>query len=132
MKFTEDRDALREAVSESGQTRFFAGTDSAPHTTKATECGCAAGCFTGNCAPQLYAMAFEAAGLALDTDAGQRSFENFLCLNGPAFYRLPTATERFAMIRTPATMSPLETPAGPVIPLPLGMNLELAWSLTNV
>jgi len=39
VKFDRDRAALRAAVTEPGQSKFFAGTDSAPHTTKATECG---------------------------------------------------------------------------------------------
>jgi dihydroorotase len=130
VKFEEDRDALRSAVNAEGQSKFFAGTDSAPHTTKATECGCAAGCFTGNCAPQLYAMAFEAAGADLATETGRRLLENFLCLNGPAFYRLPAAKERFTLTRKRSESAILETPAGPVTPLPLGMNLEMDWSLT--
>ena len=86
VKFEADRAALREAVLSPGQTRFFAGTDSAPHTTKATECGCAAGCYTGGCAPQLYAMAFEEAGADLGTEEGHSAFERFLCTNGPVFY----------------------------------------------
>lgn len=130
VKFGDDRDALRQAVTAPGQTRFFAGTDSAPHTTKATECGCAAGCFTGNCAPQLYAMAFEAAGTDLASPGSQAAFENFLCLNGPAYYRLAAATGRFTLSREPSASRLLDTPAGPVTPLPAGMNLELDWSLT--
>lgn len=129
VKFEEDRDALRQAATGKGQTKFFAGTDSAPHTTKATECGCAAGCFTGDCAPQLYAMAFEAAGVNLASAGGRQLFENFLCLNGPAFYRLEAARERFTLLRQPSHSKTIDTPAGPVTPLPLGMNLELEWSL---
>ena len=131
VKFEADREALREAVTRPGQARFFAGTDSAPHTTKATECGCAAGCFTGGCAPQLYAMGFEAAGCDLAGEPGRRAFEDFLCLNGPAFYRLAPAADRFTLTREPSTSARLDTPAGPVTPLPLGMSLDLDWSLTG-
>ena len=46
LKFEEDRQALRDAVTDPQNTKFFAGTDSAPHTQKATPCGCAAGCYT--------------------------------------------------------------------------------------
>jgi dihydroorotase len=130
VKFKEDRDALRKAVTQPGQSKFFAGTDSAPHTTKATECGCAAGCFTGGCAPQLYAMGFEAAGMDLGTETGGRVFEDFLCLNGPAFYHLQSASGTFTLTRTPSETIPLDTPAGPVTPLPLGLGLQLSWSLT--
>jgi dihydroorotase len=129
VKFQEDRAALRAAVTAAGQGKFFAGTDSAPHTTKATACGCAAGCFTGGCAPQLYAMAFDEAGADLGTAAGRDAFTRFLCLNGPAFYGFPASRQTFQMQRGSCQMATLETPAGPVTPLPLGLGLELTWRL---
>lgn len=131
VKFQDDRAALRKAVTTPGQTKFFAGTDSAPHTTKATACGCAAGCFTGGCAPQLYAMAFEEAGADLTIPQGQRLFENFLSLNGPAFYGFPASAQRFQMEKAASLTAILETPAGPVTPLPIGLNLELTWRLVE-
>lgn len=131
VKFHDDRAALRDAVTTSCQTKFFAGTDSAPHTTKATACGCAAGCFTGGCAAQLYAMAFEEAGVDLSTSEGQARFENFLSLNGPAFYGFPASTQRFQMEKTASQTPILETPAGPVTPLPLGMGIELTWRMVG-
>ena len=131
VKFDEDRDALRAAVARPGQRKFFAGTDSAPHTTKATECGCAAGCFTGGCAPQLYAMAFEAAEVNLETGSGCESFERFLCVNGPEFYGLEAAKEKFVLTKEASESRPLETAAGPVVPLPAGIGLDLTWSLTG-
>ncbi len=132
VKFERDRAALRAAVARSGQSQFFAGTDSAPHTTKATECGCAAGCYTGGCAPQLYAMAFEEAGLDLDSENGRTAFERFLCTNGPAFYDFPVSPETFTLIREPSTTSKLKTAGGNVIPLPTGMDLELTWSIAEL
>lgn len=129
VKFAEDREALRRAVTRPGQRRFFAGTDSAPHTAKATECGCAAGCFTGGCAPQLYAMAFEAAGVELGTDEGRDLFERFLCLNGPEFYGLDAAEGTFTLVREASECGPLETAEGSVLPLPVGMGLKLNWRL---
>jgi dihydroorotase len=131
VKFEADRAALREAVLTPGQTRFFAGTDSAPHTTKATECGCAAGCYTGGCAPQLYAMAFEEAGADLGSAAGRDAFVRFLSTNGPAFYGFPASAETFTLVRTPSTTTPQVTAEGPVIPLPHGMGLTLTWSLES-
>jgi dihydroorotase len=131
VKFQDDRTALREAVTAQGQRKFFAGTDSAPHTTKATACGCAAGCFTGGCAPQLYAMAFEQAGLDLSTPDGQNRFEAFLCHNGPAFYGFPSSAQHFRMQKTPAQCAILETPAGPVTPLPVGLGIELDWQICS-
>ena len=129
VKFDDDRTALRQAATQPGQSKFFAGTDSAPHTTKATDCGCAAGCFTGGCAPQLYAMAFEETGVDLATDAGRSAFERFLCLNGPAFYGFPASSQRFTMEKTVATSAILETPAGTVTPLPLGMGMNMTWAI---
>ena len=94
-------------------------------------CGCAAGCFTGGCAPQLYAMAFEEAGVDFSTAVGQALFERFLSLNGPAFYGFPASTQKFQMENKPSEMALLETPAGPVTPLPVGLGLELTWSLVE-
>lgn len=131
VKFQDDRAALRQVVTTPGQTKFFAGTDSAPHTTKATACGCAAGCFTGGCAPQLYAMAFEEAGVDLGTPEGQTAFERFLSLNGPTFYGFPASTLRFRMEKAPSQTPILETAAGPVTPLPLGMGIELTWRIVG-
>jgi dihydroorotase len=131
VKFQDDRVALRHAVTTVGQTKYFAGTDSAPHTTKATACGCAAGCFTGGCAPQLYAMAFEEAGVDLGTPEGQALLERFLCTNGPGFYGFPVSEQRFQMEKVAQTMTLLETPAGPVTPLPVGMGMELTWRIVG-
>ena len=119
----------RAAVMGENQSQFFAGTDSAPHTTKATECGCAAGCYTGACAPQLYAMAFEAAGCDLFSDAGRAAFERFLCSIGPAFYGFPASEKNFTLRRVPSRTEVHQTADGPVVPLPSGMDLEMTWSL---
>ena len=126
VKFEKDRNALLEAA-KSGNPKFFAGTDSAPHTTKATDCGCAAGCFTGFIAPQLYAQAF---------DLNERNFEafkNFLCLNGPQFYDLPKAQKTFTLEKKENQVNALITSEGQTItPLHLGMGQEkLDWLLTN-
>lgn len=129
VKFQDDRTALRKAITTVGQTKFFAGTDSAPHTTKATACGCAAGCFTGGCAPQLYAMAFEEAGIDLSSAEGRFLFESFLSLNGPAFYGFPASKEHFQMEKAPSKTPLFETPSGPITPLPLGMGIELNWKI---
>ena len=129
VKFDADRAALRAAVTRPGQAKSFAGTDSAPHTVKATPCGCAAGCFTGGCAPQLYAMGFEESGVDLGTAEGSAAFERFLCLNGPAFYGFPVSQRRFRMRRQASECQVLETAAGPVTPLPVGLGLTLTWRL---
>lgn len=130
VKFDDDRQALRDAVTDRANTQFYAGTDSAPHTEKATPCGCAAGCFTGGIAPQLYAQALEEAGVDLSKKEGQLVFEKFLCRNGPAFYGFAVPEKTFTLTRTAGTATALETPDGPVIPLPLGMEQPaLEWSI---
>lgn len=124
VKFDQDRAALRKAVMKKNQNKFFAGTDSAPHTTKCTPCGCAAGCFTGGIAPQLYAMGFEAAGANFTAEKDRQIFARFLCENGRNFYNLPLPNRTFRLIREPGPVSHLMTPEGPVIPLPMGLNSD--------
>ncbi len=130
VKFDADRDAIRNAVTDPDNTKFFAGTDSAPHTTKATPCGCAAGCFTGGVAPQLYAQAFEEAGLDLNDTHAQKSFEKFLCLNGPQFYGLDIPEETFTLMRVESDVETLQCGSESVTPLPLGLGMNtIAWSI---
>jgi dihydroorotase len=67
----------------SGDSRFFLGTDSAPHAQGAKEnaCGCA-GCFSAPAALEMYAEVFEEAGALERLPAFASRF-------GPAFYGLP-------------------------------------------
>ncbi len=82
LKREEDRQALLAAAT-SNDTRFFLGTDSAPHAkhTKENDCGCA-GMFSAHAALELYAEAFEQAG-HLDR------LEAFASERGADFYDLP-------------------------------------------
>ncbi len=130
LKYCEDREALQKAVIAPDNTKFFAGTDSAPHAIKATKCGCAAGCFTGGIAPQLYAQSFELAGLDLGSKNAQEIFTRFLCLNGAYFYDLPISEKIFTLIKKDAPVQNLQTSEGEVTPLPLGLNQKtLPWSI---
>ena len=102
--------ALRAAAT-SGDTRFFLGTDSAPHlaTDKESACGCA-GIFTAINTLSCLAHVFEEEG-ALDR------LEGFASLHGPAYYGLPPNEERIRLVRRndPITVADrVETPAGPV------------------
>ena len=137
VKFEEDRQALRDAVLSPGNTKFFAGTDSAPHAKKASPCGCAAGCYTGGVAPQLYAEAFELAGADFSKPAAQEAFKKFLCAIGPGFYGLPVSKKTFMLVKKEQTVSKLKTPAGDIVPLPLGMKTDdpeqtvtIPWSVS--
>lgn len=79
------QESLVEAAT-SGSSKFFLGTDSAPHarSKKENSCGCA-GAYTAYTALELYAEVFEQAG-ALD------KFEAFASFYGPDFYGLPRNT----------------------------------------
>jgi dihydroorotase len=81
-KREQHRQALLAAAS-GGDRRFFAGTDSAPHSQQAKEsaCGCA-GIYSALSALELYAEAFELAG-------DFTHFENFMSRNGADYYALP-------------------------------------------
>jgi dihydroorotase len=84
--------ALRKAAT-SGSSKYFLGTDSAPHDKSAKEsaCGCA-GIFNAPFALESYAAVFEEEG-ALD------KFEAFASENGPRFYGLPLNEERIILER---------------------------------
>ncbi|MDO4643324.1 MAG: dihydroorotase [Cardiobacteriaceae bacterium] len=82
LKTEKDRQALLSAIA-SGDSRFFMGTDSAPHPqhTKENACGCA-GCYTGHATLPFYAAAFEQAD-ALD------KLPAFASRHGADYYGLP-------------------------------------------
>lgn len=99
------------AAATSGNTKYFLGTDSAPHTDplKENACGCA-GCFTATNTMSCLAQVFEDAG-ALN------QLERFASLNGPEWYELPPNTQTITLTKqdTPVTYpTKIETPDGPV------------------
>ncbi len=134
LKFDEDRAALQAAVTNPHNTQFFAGTDSAPHSKKVTECGCAAGCYTGGIAPQMYAAAFEQAKCNLHKPENKIIFEKFLCRLGAEFYNLPIPTTTFTLKHIPSTIHATQTEQGIIKPLPLGLidaeTAVIEWSIS--
>ncbi|NNK16761.1 MAG: dihydroorotase, partial [Sulfitobacter sp.] len=113
--------ALRAAAT-SGHSRFFLGTDSAPHTdaNKLLPCGCA-GCFTATNTMSILAEVFEQEN-ALD------QLEGFTSLNGPAFYGLPVNEDTITLSRTPPDYPDhIETGDGPVTVFDPQMPLN--WSV---
>ena len=84
--------AVRKAAT-SGSSKFFLGTDSAPHSREAKEsaCGCA-GLFNAPFALESYFQVFE------EEDALDK-FEAFASVNGPSFYGLPINEETVAFKR---------------------------------
>lgn len=81
------------AAATSGSSKFFLGTDSAPHTqaNKENACGCA-GCYTGHAALELYAEVFEA-------ESALEKLEGFASLCGPAFYGMAPNTGRIELVK---------------------------------
>lgn len=82
LKREKHRLALLNAVA-SGSSKFFLGTDSAPHVAskKESACGCA-GIYSGHAALELYAEAFESIGKL-------ELLRGFACEHGADFYGLP-------------------------------------------
>ncbi|HED16718.1 MAG TPA: dihydroorotase [Gammaproteobacteria bacterium] len=113
--------ALLDAI-RSGHPRYFLGTDSAPHAreNKESACGCA-GMYTAHAAIELYATAFEQAGV-LD------KLEAFASLNGPDFYRLPRNTEQITLRRQDWQV-PDNYPMGISTLIPLYAGEHLHWKL---
>ena len=93
------RRAVRAAAC-SGDPRFFLGTDSAPHATRAKEsaCGCA-GIYNAPVALASYMQVF-------DDEHALDQFEAFASLNGPAFYGLSANENRMVLERTGTGTSP--------------------------
>jgi len=86
------RQSLREAAT-SGESKFFLGTDSAPHAihAKETTCGCA-GIYNAPVAMEVYASVFEQMG-RLDR------LEAFASRNGPSFYGLPINSGKITLVK---------------------------------
>ncbi len=103
--------SLREAAT-SGESRFFLGTDSAPHpvSKKESDCGCA-GLFTAANALSCVAHVFEEEGALAN-------LEGFVSLHGPAFYGLQPNAERIRLVKSSEPVSfpaRLDSELGPVV-----------------
>ena len=113
--------ALVEAAT-SDNTRFFLGTDSAPHPAHLKEhaSGCA-GCYTAHAAMELYAEAFEAA-------SALHKLEAFASFNGADFYGLPRNAGTVTLKKE--SWTPPESFAfGEAQLKPLRSGEELQWKL---
>ncbi len=123
LKRESHRQALVEAAT-SGSSKFFLGTDSAPHPRHAKESGCGcAGMYTAHAAIELYTEAFESAG-ALD------KLEGFASFNGPDFYRLPRNEAQITLVKE-AWEVPAKIPFGedPLVPFRAGETIQ--WKLVD-
>lgn len=115
--------ALLEAAT-GGSSKFFLGTDSAPHAQSAKEaaCGCA-GCYTAHAALELYATAFDM------VDALDR-LEAFASFNGPDFYGLPRNTDTVELVRH-AIEVPQQLPLGDTNLIPIAAGETIGWQIRD-
>ena len=123
VKREEHRLAVRRAAA-SGSTKFFLGTDSAPHVVGAKEssCGCA-GLFNAPFALEAYAQVFDEEG-ALDR------LEGFASLHGPAFYGLPV-NEGSVTLERAASQVPDSIGGGLAAVVPYGAGSSFGWRLAD-
>ncbi len=114
---------LMEAAT-SGNPKFFLGTDSAPHSTRAKEtaCGCA-GVYTGHAALEFYAEVFE------QLDALEK-LEAFASHFGPDFYRLPRNRETITLRKQPWDIPP-QLPLGEESLTPLRAGESVGWQVVT-
>ena len=117
------REALVGAAT-SGNSKFFLGTDSAPHArhTKEIACGCA-GIYTAHAAIELYAEAFDQVGCLDRLQAFASEF-------GPAYYQLPRNTDRITLLRR-AQQIPATIPFGNDTLVPFRAESEIAFTMID-
>ena len=117
------RQALLNAVS-SGNTKFFLGTDSAPHLkfTKENACGCA-GIFSAVSAIELYAAVFDELN-ALD------KLEGFASFYGADFYGLERNKSSINLVREDWVV-PEKIIVGDEAIVPLYAGRKIAWHLIS-
>ena len=121
LKREEDRLALVDAAT-SGESSFFLGTDSAPHSLQAKEaaCGCA-GIYNAPLALEWYAEIFEQVD-KLD------KLENFASVFGAEFYGLPLNEERVLLSKKNSVV-PAEHRLGPDYKVkPFCAGETISWS----
>ena len=121
LKRERHRIALVEAAT-SGSSKFFLGTDSAPHTkeNKESACGCA-GMFTAPAAIECYAEIFEQA-------AALEKLEGFASHFGADFYGLPRHNETITLQKQPWKMA--ETlPMSESVIVPFRAGQDINWRM---
>lgn len=124
LKRNTHQQALRAAVA-TGSSKFFLGTDSAPHEKdkKENACGCA-GCYSAWSALELYAQVFEELNV-LD------KLEGFASHHGADFYGLPRNEGTVTLVKEQWQVAKeIILPSGKsIVPFYSGMSLD--WKLKN-
>lgn len=123
LKREEHRWALVAAAT-SGNSKFFLGTDSAPHTrdSKEAACGCA-GIYSAHSAIEIYAEIFEKA-QALD------KLEGFASVHGAAFYGLPVNQSTITLEKQEWRVPEQLGEGGDAI-VPMRAGETLSWKLVG-
>ncbi|PJD96662.1 MAG: dihydroorotase [Legionella sp.] len=123
LKQARDQKALQQAVA-SGNPKFFAGTDSAPHpkTMKEAACGCA-GIYSAPYALAFYAQLFE------QIDQLHR-LNYFMSYYGALFYQLPPNKDCIELIKKPNPV-PLSLSLGAHEVVPMAAGETLPWSVNE-
>lgn len=124
LKHQDDQQALQ-AAAFSGNRKFFAGTDSAPHSIekKETSCGCA-GIYSAPYALACYASVFDQA----DQLA---KLNDFLSCFGAEFYRQPLNSKQLHLSKQPQII-PSSLPFGNQQVIPIAAGEKLEWSIDDV
>ncbi|GAA0859482.1 dihydroorotase [Aliiglaciecola litoralis] len=124
LKRSTHQQALRQAVA-SGSSKFFLGTDSAPHEQERKEsaCGCA-GCYSAWSALELYTHVFEELG-ALD------KLEGFASFHGADFYGLPRNNTQVTLVKQTWTVpESIQLSNGkPIVPFYAGQAVH--WKIAD-
>ncbi len=121
LKKQNDQFALQKAAV-SGNPKFFAGTDSAPHAQhkKETACGCA-GVYSAPYAVSMYAQVFAELNKL-------ENLEPFLSHFGADFYNLPPSTQSIEIVEKPHAVADF-LPFGDERVIPAGAGQVLPWSV---
>lgn len=121
LKRQEDKIALRKAAA-SGNPKFFAGTDSAPHAVSQKESGCGcAGIFSSPFAVAIYTQLF--------AECEKLNYlEGFLSKFGAQFYRLPY-NKNTLLLEKRAQVIPAILPFGNTHVVPIAAGTTISWSV---
>ena len=130
LKTEKDRQALLKAILRK-QSKFFLGTDSAPHfaSQKESACGCA-GIFSAPCALELYTQIFydNYSSYSLDDSNYIEALESFSSFNGPLFYKLKANKETVTLIKEKNFIAE-EYPVANEKLIPLLAGKSLDWKI---
>ena len=121
LKHERDQLAVQQAAV-SGHPKFFAGTDSAPHsqTSKESACGCA-GIYSAPYAIAMYAEVFDGLGKL-------EKLDDFMSRFGANFYRLPLTKQHIELVEQQQII-PQRLSFGSEHVVPVAAGSTLQWSI---